>query len=741
MSENDVFSALNIGSGLNTTELIQNLLLAERAPKEEKINEKIEENEVSISAIAELKNSVSTTTQTISSLEGTNVFEGSSTSTAVSLEVNDPATVKEMTNTVEVSELASSQTLVFDGFTSESASVGSGTIYFQKGSWSNGTFTADSNYSQQLVAVPASSYGLTDIKDRINNANIGITASVVKKDASDYALVLRSATGSLNSFKIDVTEGDNSGLRKLEHTSYTADTSSIASQEGAAITSSTAHGFELGDTVQYIAGSTALTGLASLSSYTIATIPSSTSFTLTDASGNNITYGGGNGSANDAFVRTNTETASAKDALFKIDGVSITRDTNTINDVIDGATLKLTTTTTSPANISVSTSKDKVLQALKSLVEEVNTLAAELSSLTERGLNGGERGALAGDRSIIAISDRLKKLTTEPILGYGENPIYLANLGVTTTKTGGLKLNERTFDLIFEQDPQSLTSLFTDRLHSTSSLVKPFLTGSTYKPGYYFFDIGTQATFTGSAPSSDISSSTYTPAVGSQSLQITLNGTQSGTINVTGGPYSSTSSLITALESAINADNTLAQAGESVKVSFANNSYTITSTKYGSESTIVLDSIDSGLNNYLGLQGGTVVDGTGNETGASLSDSSLEQTSSGGFRTLSGDAFGLSLTVSSPGSDAYISIGNSYLSTIREYLEEILSSSGTLNTKTTSLNNEINEANIDLEELDKQIENSRQRYKKQYGAMEGVVNSFKSTGEFLTNFTEAQNKG
>ena len=55
MSENDVFSALNIGSGLNTTELIQNLLLAERAPKEEKINEKIEENEVSISAIAELK--------------------------------------------------------------------------------------------------------------------------------------------------------------------------------------------------------------------------------------------------------------------------------------------------------------------------------------------------------------------------------------------------------------------------------------------------------------------------------------------------------------------------------------------------------------------------------------------------------------------------------------------------------------------------------------------------------------
>ena len=42
MSQNDVFSALNIGSGMNTTELIQNLLTAERAPKEKKINDKIE---------------------------------------------------------------------------------------------------------------------------------------------------------------------------------------------------------------------------------------------------------------------------------------------------------------------------------------------------------------------------------------------------------------------------------------------------------------------------------------------------------------------------------------------------------------------------------------------------------------------------------------------------------------------------------------------------------------------------
>ena len=74
------------------------------------------------------------------------------------------------------------------------------------------------------------------------------------------------------------------------------------------------------------------------------------------------------------------------------------------------------------------------------------------------------------------------------------------------------------------------------------------------------------------------------------------------------------------------------------------------------------------------------------------------------------------------------------------YLDSLLSSSGALTTRTNSLNQELSEYNIELEELDISIEKSRERYKKQYGAMESIVNSFKSTGEFLDNYMEAQNK-
>ena len=741
MAETDVFSALNVGSGLNTSELIKNLVDAERAPKEEKINKKIETAEVSISAIAELKNTISDSNSVIKSLDGTEVFTGTSTSTSVSLKVTDPAKVTQMMSTVSVSQLAKSQTLVFDGFSSATANVGSGIISFQKGTWSNGVFTSDSKYNPVSVNIGDTAYSISDIKDAINASSAGAVASVVKKGETDFALVIRASSGLSNSFQISVTEGSNSGLKRIEHLSQTANTTSISSSSGATITTSASHGYQVGDTVKYIAAGTALTGLTSLSTYKISSVASSNSFTLTNNDGSSITYGGGNGNSLDKFIRTNTETVAGQDANFQVDGVSISRAANTVDDVIDGASLTLSSTTTSDAYVSITASEDKVLSALNNLIEEVNKISTQINELTARGLNGEKKGALAGDATMRTISERLKKITTQPMDGFGENTIYLANLGVTTTQDGMLVLNTRKFEEAFSNNPEDLTALFTDRLHSTSSLIVPKLSGAqtkTYKAGRYFFDLGTQGKLTGSTISTNIASSNYSPSSGNQNLQLTVDGIISGTISITGGPYSSTTSMASALETAINADNILAQKGVVVDVEYLTDKYVITSKKYGSNSSVVINSIDSGLDNYLGLNSGSSSSGSGGTVGASLTNSALEQTSLG-FRTTSGDALGLSLNVTAPGASAYISIGNSFLSGLSDYLSQILTPKGVLTTKTDNLNKDLTDFNEDLVDLDEEIEKTRQRYKEQYGAMEATVNSFKKTGEYLTNYMEAQN--
>ena len=51
----DYLSALNAGSGLNTTQIVDALVEASRAPKEQAINKKVEENNVKISGFGTLK--------------------------------------------------------------------------------------------------------------------------------------------------------------------------------------------------------------------------------------------------------------------------------------------------------------------------------------------------------------------------------------------------------------------------------------------------------------------------------------------------------------------------------------------------------------------------------------------------------------------------------------------------------------------------------------------------------------
>ena len=127
-----------------------------------------------------------------------------------------------------------------------------------------------------------------------------------------------------------------------------------------------------------------------MNTYKISSVASSNSFTITNIDGSSITYGG-NGNSLDKFIRTNTETVAGQDANFKVDGVSISRSANIVDDVIDGASLTLSSTTTSDAYVSINTSKDKVLDALNNLIEEVNKISVQINELTARGLNGEKK--------------------------------------------------------------------------------------------------------------------------------------------------------------------------------------------------------------------------------------------------------------------------------------------------------------------------------------------------------------
>ena len=105
---------------------------------------------------------------------------------------------------LQVDRLAQAQTLVSAPVADSKADLGAGTLRIELGTWSDdaGSFTAQSGTNPVSIALPDTPSSLDAIRERINAAKAGVTASVLR-DATGARLVVKSsATGAENAVRI-----------------------------------------------------------------------------------------------------------------------------------------------------------------------------------------------------------------------------------------------------------------------------------------------------------------------------------------------------------------------------------------------------------------------------------------------------------------------------------------------------------------------------------------------------------
>ena len=101
----DYLSTLNQGgSGLNVTQIVDSLVEAEQAPKENQIQSKIDTKNTAISAIGEIKSALSKLSTSIKSLTGNTSLNVSSTSSAISATISDPSTAVAINSSISINE-------------------------------------------------------------------------------------------------------------------------------------------------------------------------------------------------------------------------------------------------------------------------------------------------------------------------------------------------------------------------------------------------------------------------------------------------------------------------------------------------------------------------------------------------------------------------------------------------------------------------------------------------------------
>ena len=196
----DYLSALKVGSELNTTQIIDALVAAEQEPQEALVNSQKEEASVSISSFGSVRQNLTDFKSTMSAMNGVTGMSLTQTGSSVTATIKDDAKVDQFSSSLKSVKL---HNLIHSYLTDShpDPNVSSGTLTFEFGSWSSGSFTVNSEVTGGNVTIENGSDTDT-IKDAINAADIGVTASILKQSESNYALVLKSEEGAPNAMRI-----------------------------------------------------------------------------------------------------------------------------------------------------------------------------------------------------------------------------------------------------------------------------------------------------------------------------------------------------------------------------------------------------------------------------------------------------------------------------------------------------------------------------------------------------------
>ena len=196
--------------------IVDQLMTLEKAPLD-KLTAANSTIQTRISAFGSLKSQLAAVQDAARTLYSTSTWQATAikSSNEDAVKVTSTGGAAKGAMSVSVQQLAQSQSASTGKYASSSAEVGGGTLSIQLGSAAGGSFTADAERAAVSINI-AENATLADVRNAINSAKAGVSASLVN-DGGQTRLMLRSTeTGEANAFSISAT--GSSGLGALAFT-------------------------------------------------------------------------------------------------------------------------------------------------------------------------------------------------------------------------------------------------------------------------------------------------------------------------------------------------------------------------------------------------------------------------------------------------------------------------------------------------------------------------------------------
>jgi flagellar hook-associated protein 2 len=403
-------------AGIDVESLVTSLMTAEATPLTN-LNSQKTKYQSQISALGTLKSALSTFQTAAQALSTTAKFNAQSASSSDSsvFTISSDGSAAVSNYAVTVNQIATSQKLSSGTFANTTDVVGTGTLTIAFGTYNatGNSFTANANKSNLSITIDSSNNTLAGVRDAINGANGSVTASIVNDGTSNRLVLTSKDTGLENSLKITVADTGDSN-------------------------------------------NTDASGLSQLAFDPTVTVTAP----ATTAAGRNM-----------------TQLQAAQNALLTVDGISVSKASNTITDVISGATLTLLKSSTTAQTATVAVDKTKVTSNITAFVNAYNSLNTSLKSLTkyDSAGKGAANGVLLGDATTRGIATQIKTALINPVSS-NTSLTTLSQIGVSFQSDGSLALDSTKLSSALDSNYSQVASLFTSSTDGYATKLNTLLT-------------------------------------------------------------------------------------------------------------------------------------------------------------------------------------------------------------------------------------------------------------------------
>ncbi|WIM06711.1 MAG: flagellar filament capping protein FliD [Candidatus Nitricoxidivorans perseverans] len=377
-----------LGSGLDVSGLVSKLMALEQQPLTT-LATKEASYQAKLTAFGSLKGALSSLQTAAKTLATTTTFTGMSASVSDTtvLTASAGTTAAAGSYSLSVTQLAKYHAVRSNtNYAATTDTFHTGTLAIQIGS---GTAVN--------VTIDATNNTLAGIRDAINLANAGVTATILN-DGTTNRLVLASKTsGSTGAITVAVTDSGSGGTNLLSD-------------------------------------------LASAS-----------------------------------LVTTQT----ADDANLTVNGIAITRTSNTITDAIDGVTLNLlkgTVASPGTATLTVAKNTGTITSAINAFVKAYNDAAKMLRDSSAYNAATKQASILTGDSTVRSMQSQLSTLVNANVTAITGGIARLSDIGIAVQKDGTLLADSTKLQAALGDTTKDVASLFTQTTAGNEGIAVRFNT-------------------------------------------------------------------------------------------------------------------------------------------------------------------------------------------------------------------------------------------------------------------------